>query len=109
MKQLAESRETLQALYKKYKMGPNDFKNVITPRKRYHSAWGQYCITRKAERTIKRSNLTTPFSKGVQKNNSYSLCGDPSFYKTSCLNSSNLTFFFGSSLVSLINSRKHVW
>ena len=31
MKQLAESRETLQALYKKYKMGPNDFKNVITP------------------------------------------------------------------------------
>ena len=31
MKQLAESRETLQAFYKKYKMGPNDFKNVITP------------------------------------------------------------------------------
>ena len=31
MKQLAESRETLQALYKKHKMGPNDFKNVITP------------------------------------------------------------------------------
>ena len=36
MKQLAESRETLQALYKKYKMDPNDFKNVITPHKRYH-------------------------------------------------------------------------
>ena len=33
MQQLAESRETLQALYKKHKMGPNDFKNVITPPK----------------------------------------------------------------------------
>ena len=33
MKQLAKSRETLQALYKKHKMGPNDFKNVITPPK----------------------------------------------------------------------------
>jgi len=35
MKQLAESRDTLHALYKKYKMGPEDFKNVTTPRKNY--------------------------------------------------------------------------
>ena len=35
MKQLAESRDTLHVLYKKYKMGPEDFKNVTTPRKNY--------------------------------------------------------------------------
>jgi hypothetical protein len=36
MKQLAKSRVTLQALYKKYKMGPEDFKTITTPRKNYH-------------------------------------------------------------------------
>ncbi|MBT3415530.1 MAG: tetratricopeptide repeat protein [Nitrospina sp.] len=36
MKQLAKSRESLQALYKKYKTGPEDFRKVITPRKSYH-------------------------------------------------------------------------
>jgi len=33
MKQLAQSRATLQALYKKYKMSSGDFTKVITPRK----------------------------------------------------------------------------
>lgn len=35
LKELAESRVRLEELYKKYKTGPNEFKKVITPRKRY--------------------------------------------------------------------------
>lgn len=35
MKEAAESRESLNALYKKYKMSPDDFRNVITPSKDY--------------------------------------------------------------------------
>ena len=40
MKQLAESRDTLHALYKKYKMGPEDFKNVTTPPEKTTSGAG---------------------------------------------------------------------
>ncbi len=35
LKELAQSRKNLEALYKKYKVGPDEFKKVITPRKRY--------------------------------------------------------------------------
>jgi tetratricopeptide (TPR) repeat protein len=35
LKELSLSRAHLEALYKKYKTGPNEFKKVITPRKRY--------------------------------------------------------------------------
>ncbi len=35
LKELAESRAHLESLYKKYKTGPEEFKKVITPRKRY--------------------------------------------------------------------------
>jgi len=35
LKELAQSRANLEALYKKYKTSPNDCKKVITPRKRY--------------------------------------------------------------------------
>jgi protein O-GlcNAc transferase len=35
MKELAQSRESLNALYKKYKMSPDDFKKLITPSKNY--------------------------------------------------------------------------
>ena len=35
MKELGQARESLQALYKKYKTSPNEFKKVITPRKSY--------------------------------------------------------------------------
>jgi tetratricopeptide (TPR) repeat protein len=35
MKELGQARATLQVLYKKYKTGPDDFKKVITPSKRY--------------------------------------------------------------------------
>ncbi|MBC8286573.1 MAG: tetratricopeptide repeat protein [Nitrospinae bacterium] len=36
LKEAARSRESLNALYKKYKMSPDDFKKVITPSKNYH-------------------------------------------------------------------------
>jgi tetratricopeptide (TPR) repeat protein len=35
LKELSLSRAHLEELYKKYKTGPNEFKKVITPRKRY--------------------------------------------------------------------------
>ena len=35
MKELAKSRESLNALYKKYKMRPEEFTKLITPRKNY--------------------------------------------------------------------------
>ena len=35
LKELAQSRARLEELYKKYKTGPDEFKKVITPRKRY--------------------------------------------------------------------------
>ena len=36
LKEAARYRESLNALYKKYKMTPDEFKKVITPSKNYH-------------------------------------------------------------------------